>query len=66
MFRCERCGSGFHTTRVLESCPRCRENDGVKTPLTFELFDLSPTESKTAAKRRAISGTARNRQRRAA
>lgn len=40
MFRCERCGSSFtpRQARGLESCPRCREQDEVRTPLVFKLF----------------------------
>jgi hypothetical protein len=43
MFRCERCGTGFHPTRsvLAEDCPRCLRRDGVASPLVFRLFEPS-------------------------
>ena len=43
MFYCERCGSRFNETIAAASsnCPRCREADGVESPLRFRLFSRS-------------------------
>jgi len=43
MFYCERCGSRFNETVAAASsnCPRCREADGVESPLRFRLFSRS-------------------------
>ncbi len=55
MFFCERCESKFNATIAAASgdCPRCKENEGVSSPLRFRLFEpsalkvagLSPTSS---------------------
>jgi hypothetical protein len=55
MFYCERCESRYNATVAAAAgdCPRCRESDGIKTPLRFRLFDpsamkvagLSPTRT---------------------
>jgi hypothetical protein len=43
VFYCERCESQFNATVAAAAgdCPRCRENDGVSSPLRFRLFDPS-------------------------
>lgn len=43
MFYCERCESQFNATVAAAAgdCPRCRESDGVSSPLRFRLFDPS-------------------------
>lgn len=49
MFHCERCESRFNATVAAAAgdCPRCRESDGVSSPLRFRLFD--PSAIKVAA-----------------
>jgi hypothetical protein len=59
VFFCERCESSFNATIAAASgdCPRCKENEGVKSPLRFRLFEpsdlkvagLSPTRSSSSA-----------------
>jgi hypothetical protein len=43
MFFCERCESKYNATVAAASggCPRCKEADGVATPLRFRLFEPS-------------------------
>jgi hypothetical protein len=55
VFHCERCESRFNATVAAAAgdCPRCKESDGVTSPLRFRLFepsalkvaDLSPSRS---------------------
>jgi hypothetical protein len=55
VFFCERCETKFNATIAAASgdCPRCKESDGVSSPLRFRLFEasalkvagLSPTRS---------------------
>jgi hypothetical protein len=41
MFSCPRCSDRFEANAVPSAlvCPRCRDDDGVFSPLTFWLFD---------------------------
>ncbi|MBS1676634.1 MAG: hypothetical protein JST08_04525 [Actinobacteria bacterium] len=41
MFYCERCESRFNATIAAAAgdCPRCKESDGVASPLRFRLFE---------------------------
>ena len=41
MFYCERCESKFNATVAAASngCPRCKESEGITSPLRFRLFD---------------------------
>jgi hypothetical protein len=43
VFYCERCENKFNATVAAASsgCPRCREEDGVTSPLRFRLFEPS-------------------------
>jgi hypothetical protein len=43
MFFCERCESRYNATVAAASggCPRCKEADGISTPLHFRLFEPS-------------------------
>jgi hypothetical protein len=43
VFHCERCESRFNATVAAASsgCPRCKEEDGVVSPLRFRLFEPS-------------------------
>ena len=43
MFFCERCESRFNATVAAAAgdCPRCKESDGVDSPLRFRLFEPS-------------------------
>lgn len=43
MFFCERCESRFNATIAAASgdCPRCKESEGVSSPLRFRLFEPS-------------------------
>lgn len=43
MFYCERCESRFNPTIAAAAggCPRCKESDGVASPLRFRLFEPS-------------------------
>lgn len=43
MFFCERCESSFNATIAAASgdCPRCKESEGVSSPLRFRLFEPS-------------------------
>jgi hypothetical protein len=43
VFFCERCESRFNATVAASAgdCPRCKESDGVTTPLRFRLFEPS-------------------------
>jgi hypothetical protein len=43
MFICERCESRYNATVAAASsdCPRCKESEGIATPLRFRLFEPS-------------------------
>jgi len=43
VFYCERCESRFNATVAAAAgdCPRCKESDGVTSPLRFRLFEPS-------------------------
>lgn len=43
MFFCERCESRFNATIAAASgdCPRCKESEGISSPLRFRLFEPS-------------------------
>lgn len=43
MFFCERCETRFNATIAAASgdCPRCKESEGVSSPLRFRLFEPS-------------------------
>jgi hypothetical protein len=43
VFHCERCESTFNATVAASAgdCPRCKQNDGVASPLRFRLFEPS-------------------------
>jgi hypothetical protein len=43
MFFCERCQTSFNATVAAASgdCPRCKEKEGIATPLRFRLFEPS-------------------------
>ena len=43
MFYCECCESRFNATVAAASsgCPRCKEKDGIASPLRFRLFEPS-------------------------
>jgi hypothetical protein len=43
VFFCERCESRYNATIAAASgdCPRCKESDGVSSPLRFRLFEPS-------------------------
>jgi hypothetical protein len=43
VFFCERCESRFNATIAAASgdCPRCKESEGVSSPLRFRLFEPS-------------------------
>jgi hypothetical protein len=43
VFFCERCDSKFNATIAAASgdCPRCKESEGVSSPLRFRLFEPS-------------------------
>jgi hypothetical protein len=49
VFFCERCESRFNATVAAAAgdCPRCKESDGVDSPLRFRLFE--PSALKVAA-----------------
>ena len=52
MFRCERCGSSYSSTRIvgIEHCPRCLLKDETLSPLSLKVFDLpQPGEAATSA-----------------
>ena len=61
MFFCERCESKYNATIAAASgdCPRCKESDGVSSPLRFRLFEpsalkvagLSPARTRTTVPR---------------
>jgi hypothetical protein len=44
LFYCERCESKFNATVAAASngCPRCKESEGISSPLRFRLFESSP------------------------
>lgn len=56
MFYCERCESKYSATVAAASgdCPRCKEGDGVASPLRFRLFE--PSALKVAGLTPARSG----------
>jgi hypothetical protein len=43
MFFCERCESQYNATIAAASsdCPRCKESEGISSPLRFRLFEPS-------------------------
>jgi len=43
VFYCERCESRFNATVAAAAgdCPRCKESDGVSSPLRFRLFEAA-------------------------
>jgi hypothetical protein len=43
VFHCERCENSFNATVAAASsgCPRCREKDGIVSPLRFRIFEPS-------------------------
>jgi hypothetical protein len=43
VFFCERCETRFNATIAAASgdCPRCKESEGVSSPLRFRLFEPS-------------------------
>jgi hypothetical protein len=43
VFYCERCENRFNATVAAAAgdCPRCKESDGVASPLRFRLFEPS-------------------------
>jgi hypothetical protein len=43
VFHCERCESSFNATVAASAtdCPRCKQTDGVSSPLRFRLFEPS-------------------------
>ncbi len=43
MFICERCESRYNATVAAASsdCPRCKESEGISSPLRFRLFEPS-------------------------
>jgi hypothetical protein len=51
MFRCERCGSGYSSTRIvgIEHCPRCLLKDETMAPLSLKVFDLPPAPEQKSA-----------------
>jgi hypothetical protein len=61
VFFCERCESKFNATIAAAAggCPRCKQDDGITSPLRFRLFEpsalkvagLSPTRTRTPAPR---------------
>lgn len=61
MFYCERCESRFNATvaAAASGCPRCKERDGIASPLRFRLFE--PSALKVAGlPRRADSAVPRS------
>jgi hypothetical protein len=56
VFYCERCESKYSATVAAASgdCPRCKEGDGVASPLRFRLFE--PSALKVAGLTPARSG----------
>jgi hypothetical protein len=58
MFFCERCESRFNATIAASAgdCPRCKESDGVSSPLRFRLFE--PSALKVAGLRPARTAAA--------
>jgi hypothetical protein len=56
MFYCERCENRFNATVAAASsgCPRCKEEDGVVSPLRFRIFE--PSALKVAGLSPARSG----------
>jgi hypothetical protein len=49
MFFCERCETNYNATVAAASgdCPRCKEREGINSPLRFRLFE--PSALKVAA-----------------
>jgi hypothetical protein len=43
VFHCERCDNSYNATVAAASsdCPRCKEGEGVSSPLRFRLFEPS-------------------------
>lgn len=50
MFSCPRCSNRYEAGVVPSAliCPRCRDKDGVFSPLTFWLFDPPAVEARRA------------------
>ena len=57
MFHCERCESSFNATVAASAsdCPRCKQNDGVSSPLRFRLFEPSALKVAGLAPTRAAA-----------
>jgi Zn finger protein HypA/HybF involved in hydrogenase expression len=59
VFHCERCERSFNATVAAAAgdCPRCKQDDGVASPLRFRLFEpsalkvagLTPTHAASVA-----------------
>ena len=56
MFYCERCESKFNPTvaAAANGCPRCRESDGIASPLRFRLFDRAAVKNAAARRTPAV------------
>jgi hypothetical protein len=61
MFSCPRCSDRFEGGAVPSAliCPRCRDNDGVFSPLTFWLFDPPVVRAKRAGATKSGGGEAK-------
>jgi hypothetical protein len=57
VFYCERCESSFNATVAAAAgdCPRCKESDGVASPLRFRLFEPSALKVAGISSNRAAS-----------
>jgi hypothetical protein len=57
VFYCDRCESRFNATVAAAAgdCPRCRESDGVSSPLRFRLFETSALKAAGISSSRSAS-----------
>ena len=62
MFFCERCESTFNATIAAASgdCPRCKESEGISSPLRFRLFEPSALKVAGISPTRAASSVPRS------
>jgi hypothetical protein len=62
VFHCERCESSFNATVAASAsdCPRCKQSDGVSSPLRFRLFEPSALKVAGVAPTRARASMAQS------
>lgn len=62
MFYCERCESKFNPTVAAASdgCPRCKESEGIVSPLRFRLFDRAALKDAAVSRARRATTVPRS------